>query len=409
MMIKKILYCLIITLILTLFSLDLGSITDSAYDFQRSAELVKSKPEPIDSLVTAFDHYLKNAVDSMISPGAAVTIVYKGEIILLRGYGLKKEGENDSVDIHTVFRLGSVSKGFASVLTGMMVNEGYLEWDDKVKQYLPDFKMKDTLSENILTVRQILSHATGFPEHTFTDLLDKGYTYKEIKRHLADVTLNAKPGQVYGYQNVVYSLIGDILQFTSGIDYNDLLKERIFLPLNMQDASTDFACFYTNPNAAYPHIRISSQWKAKPKNNRYYSVSPASGINASASDMAQWILALTGHHFEIINNAIIQAVSSHNIVTPRKTFYRKSWPSLENTYYGLGWRVFSLKEHDVLYHGGYVEGFRTEIAVDPKLEIGIAVMFNSNTSFASQCVPHFMNAFYKMNDQSVYSVWLVNK
>lgn len=408
-MIKKIILILIITLIFTFFSLDLGSITDSTYDCQSSAELEKSKPEPIDSLVIAFDHYLNNAVDSMISPGASVAVVYKGEIILLKGYGVKKEGENDTVDIHTVFRIGSVSKGFASVLTGMMVNEGYLEWDDKIKQYLPDFKVKDTLSENILTVRHILSHATGFPEHTFTDLLDKGKTYEEIKFHLADVTLNAKPGQVYGYQNVVYSLIGDILKYTSGIDYNDLLKERIFLPLNMQDASTDFACFENNPNAANPHVRVSSQWKAKSKNNRYYSVSPASGINASASDMAQWILALTGHHFEIVNNMIIQAVSSHNIVTPRKSFYRKAWLSLESTYYGLGWRVFSLKDHDVLYHGGYVEGFRTEIAVDPKSEIGIAVMFNSNTSFASQCIPHFMNAYYKMNVQSACPVWLVNK
>ena len=116
----------------------------------------------------------------MKSPGAAIALVYKGEIILLKGYGVKKAGEPDSVNHHTAFRLGSVSKGFASVLTGIMVEEGSLNWDDRVKSYLDDFKMKDTASENHLTVRHILSHTTGFPEHTYTDILDNGYEYEII-------------------------------------------------------------------------------------------------------------------------------------------------------------------------------------------------------------------------------------
>lgn len=376
-------------------TLELGSVTDGSYEIKSSAIVRSPKPKGLDSLVIAFDEYLKHSIDSLKSPGAAIAVVYKGEIILLKGYGVKQAGENDSVNLHTAFRLGSVSKGFASVLTGIMVEEGSLNWDDRVKSYLDDFRMKDTASANHLTVRHILSHTTGFPEHTYTDMLDNGYEYESIKSSLASVPILAKPGVVYGYQNVVYSLIADILYSASGKDYNNLLQEKIFKPLNMRDASTDYTSFYYNPNSAMPHLRMGTAWKVKPKNSRYYSVSPASGVNASASDMAKWLLALTGYYPEILHEKTIHDISSHAIETPRKSTYRKNWKSLDKTYYGLGWRVFNVEGRDLVYHGGYVEGFRSEIAFDPESKIGIAVLFNSNTTVASQCIPKFINSFFE--------------
>jgi len=393
-MLKRFVTGIFVILIFSFSTLDLGSVTDGEYESKSSAFVSSSKPVHLDSLVFTFDQYMQNIVDSLKSPGAAVALVYKGEIVLLKGYGVKRSGGTDSVDAHTVFRLGSVSKGFASVLTGIMVEEGSLDWDDHIQRYLNDFTMKDTSAASHLTVRNILSHTSGFPEHTYTDLLDNGHDFEEIKGALAGVTTIAKPGQVYGYQNVVYSLIGDVLNKVTGKDYNNLLQEKIFHPLNMRDASTDYPSFYYNPNTAMPHLRTGASWKVKPKNNRYYSVSPASGINASASDMAKWLLALTGYYPEVVDKKTIEDVSFHTIETPKKSAYQRNWKSLERTYYGLGWRVFHLKEHEVVYHGGYVEGFRSEIAFDPESKIGIAVLFNSNTQVAAQCVPLFVTAYF---------------
>jgi beta-lactamase class C len=393
MEVKKIIFGLIAVGVFFFLSFDLGSISDNLYEIESSAFVRSPKPVKLDSLVLAYDQYLEHVVDSFKSPGVAVALVYKGEIILLKGYGIKQEGRRDSVDIHTVFRLGSVSKGFASVLTGIMVEKGALRWDDRVKHYLTDFAMKDTSAANHLTIRNILSQTSGFPEHTFTDMLDHGYDFDAIKPSLATVSLAAKPGQIYTYQNVVYSLIGDVLFNATGEDYNNLLQDKIFRPLNMRDASTDYTSFYYNPNTAMPHLRMGTTWKVKPKNNRYYSVSPASGVNASASDMAKWLLALTGYYPEVLPVQTIVDISQHNIETPKKAGYRHNWKYLDGTYYGLGWRVFTLNGHDIVYHGGYVEGFRSEIAFDPETKIGIAVLFNSNTSVASQCVPKFINNF----------------
>ena len=375
-------------------TLDLGSVTDGAYEV-KSASIVRSpKPKGLDSLVYAYDQFLTHSIDSLKSPGAAIALVYKGEIILLKGYGVKQSGVSDSVDFHTAFRLGSVSKGFASILTGIMVEEGVVNWDDCVKNYLSDFRMKDTSCTNHLTIRNILSQTTGLPEHTYTDMLDNGYEYDNIKGALANVPLIAKPGQIYTYQNVVYSLISDILFNASGKDYNNLLQEKIFSPLRMRDASTDYTSFYYNPNTAMPHLRTGTTWKSRPKNSRYYSASPASGVNASASDMAKWLLALTGYYPEVLPDKTIEDISYPEIETPRKKAYRINWKDLQKTYYGMGWRVFEVNGHNVVYHGGYVEGFRSEIAFDPESKIGIAVLFNSNTPLASQCVPKFINSFF---------------
>jgi beta-lactamase class C len=390
---KSVIMGVVILFLFCFSTLDLGSITDGSYEIKSAAFVRSPKPASLDSIISAYDHFLENAVDSLQSPGAAIAIVYKGEIMLLRGYGVKKVNESDSINAHTAFRLGSVSKGFASVLTGIMVEQGTLNWDDKVKTYLSDFCMRDTSSSNCLTVRHILSQTSGFPEHTYTDLLDNGMEYEMIKASLSNVPVVARPGQIYTYQNVVYSLISDILYNASGKDYNNLLQEKIFRPLHMQDASTDYTSFYYNPNTAMPHLRMGTNWKMKQKNSRYYSVSPASGVNASASDMAKWLLALTGYYPEVLPQKTIEDIARHSIETPKKSVYQRNWKYLEKTYYGLGWRVFKIHGHEMVYHGGYVEGYRTEIAFDPDTKVGIAIMFNSNTSLASVCVPKFLNAF----------------
>lgn len=390
---KSVFWGFVILITFGFSTLDLGSVSDGDYEIKSSAFVRSPKPAALDSLIIAYDKYINHAIDSMQSPGAALAIVYKGEIVLLKGYGVKRFGSPDSVNLHTAFRLGSVSKGFASVLTGIMVEQGMLNWEDKVKTYLSDFCMRDTSFASSITVKHILSQTSGFPEHTYTDLLDDGQEYENIKPSLANVPLVAKPGQIYTYQNVVYSLIADILYNASGKDYNNLLQDKIFAPLKMKDASTDYTSFYYNPNTAMPHLRMGSNWVPRAKNNRYYSVSPASGVNASASDMAKWLLALTGYYPEVLPQNTIDAIAGHIVETPRKSAYRRNWKSLDKTYYGLGWRVFNVNGHDVVYHGGYVEGFRSEIAFDPESKVGIAIMFNSNTSFASQCVPQFMNVF----------------
>lgn len=383
---------------ISLTTLEIGSSTDSAYFSERSEIFFNEYQYKFDNLIFSYDKYLQDAINNNMSPGAAVAVVYRGSILLMKGYGVKEAGKADSIDANTVFRLGSVSKGFASVLAGVLEQEGYFNWEDKAFNYISDLKLKDTTFTGSLTIRNILSQSSGFPQHTYTDLLDNGWSYDRIREMMPSVSIAYQPGRLYTYQNVVYSFIADIIDNACGQSYNDLIKEKIFKPLDMVNASTDYLSISNGINSAHPHLSTRSGWRERPFNDRYYCVSPASGINASISDMANWLLALTGNYPQVIPYKTINDISSINVYTPLTGTYRKYWKSLQKTAYGLGWRVFDLKERDVVYHGGYVEGFRTEIAFDPQEEMGIVVMFNSNTTFASECIPHFFEMFDKNID-----------
>jgi len=371
----------------------LGSSTEGLYYSEESPYFYQHFKNPLYDLISEYNNYLEQAISDDKSPGAAIAVVYRGDVLLTKGYGVRNISTGGDVNENTVFRLGSVSKGFASVLTGIMVQEGMLNWDDCVTDIIPDLNLRDKKNSSLLTVRHILGQATGLPSHAYTDMLDAGVPYEKIKTLLSNLNFVAVPGQIYSYQNVAYSLISDVLKNRSAHDYNQLLKEKIFLPLNMTNASTDYKTISEYDNSAYPHLKSGYSWRARPFNERYYSASPASGVNASAKDLASWLLALTGSHPDIIAPEILNEISQEFVITPANP-YRNHWHSITNAYYGLGWRVFNYKNHKVIYHGGYVEGFRTEIAFDPVEKIGIAVMFNSNTTFASDCIPDFLEEFY---------------
>jgi beta-lactamase class C len=114
-----------------------------------------------------------------------------------------------------------------------------------------------------------MSHTSGFPKHTFTNLLDQNVPYEDIVKLLKDVPAISPPGKVYSYQNVIFSLIGDILQKLTGKCYNSLIVERIFEPLEMYDSSIDFYSLINSSNLAQPHVKINNSYKPKENNNKY--------------------------------------------------------------------------------------------------------------------------------------------
>jgi beta-lactamase class C len=350
--------------------------------------------ESITALSQFYDSRLLAMVADNVTPGAAMAIVYNGEIILLKAYGCKKQGTLDSVDIHTVFRIGSVSKGFASALTSILASENIIHLDDRIKYYLPDFHHFDTSNFNKITIKNLLSHTTGFPVHTFTDLLDCNMPYSNIHRQLNTVPFVTRPGEVYSYQNVAFSLISDIMYNVTGKEYVYLLREKIFIPLNMKDASSEYVSLIMSGNYAFPHIKHRNTWVPVNNNTRYYATAPASGINASIADMAQWLLAVTGTREDIINHAILDSIFKPQVEIPLRRRLKKAWPEAENFYYGLGWRIVQTKNKTLIFHGGHVQGFHAEIGFSPDDKIGIVILCNANAPDAGYLIPEFFRHIY---------------
>ncbi len=350
-------------------------------------------PNPhVQELLAEYELFIRRALQNNLAPGLAVAVISDSSIIYLKGFGLRDATVHDSIDIHSVFRIGSVSKCFASVLTGILVDEKRLQWDDPVIKYLPSFKLKSALSTQSLTLRNVLSHTTSLPYHAFTDRVEDGANFDTLVYHLRDLDLLGKPGQLYNYQNVGYSLIGEVVKAATGKTYAENLKEKVFDPLHMQTASVSYEAIIQNTNVAKPH-HFWKGWIPMSISNTYYSVAPAGGINASISDMARWLVSLTKDSSDLMSRKTEDEIF-HPVVraTPRNRYFWR-WKPLKRSYYALGWRVLTFRDDTLDYHGGYVNGYRSEVAIHRKDKLAICVLVNAPGTLADISIPKFFELY----------------
>ena len=372
-----------------------GYTTESkpAEDPGRRAETVLADSLPIERTIRKFDLFLRDSLQSTGCVGAAATIFYQDRIIYTLTHGVKRAGTNDSIDRHTVFRLASVSKGFAGVLAAILQEEGILSMDDRIVEYLPDFRLRDSVNTHDLAIRHVLNHTSGLVPHAYDNLAEEGKTIREILPELETVNIAGIPGQYYGYQNVIFSLIDTLAELKTRRDYGELMYRKIFRPLNMKDASTGYRGLVWNSNVAFPHDRINGEYYPRPLNTGYYNLLPAAGVNASIDDMGKWLAALLGTYPKKIDTAVLNLISTPQIYTPLKRNYTRFWDLIKDRYYSYGWRIFDYKGKRILYHGGYVRGYRAEIAFCPDEKTGLAFLLNSPNRLASQVVPTFFNLY----------------
>ncbi len=360
---------------------------DSVTEKTLAAEI---DPNPYVQLLLAdYQKYIDKAILSGQAPGAAVVIVKDSAIIFLKGFGLKESGTTDSVDVNSVFRLGSVSKCFASVLTGTLVKDDVIDWDDKVTRYVPNFKLKLKANTDSLKIRHVLSHTIGLPYHAFTNMVEERVPLDSLLARLKELNLVGLPGKVYSYQNVGYSLIEKVIESATGKSYEEALTEKLFKPLHMQNASASYARITENGNVAQPHYRSKRGWKATAISDTYYNVAPAGGVNASIADMGLWLKALLSAQGDVLSKEAMDDMLTPQIKAVSKNRNFRIWKRPKASYYAMGWRVLTFKNDTLDYHGGYVNGYRSEVALDRKNRMAICILTNSPGKLADQSIPQF--------------------
>jgi beta-lactamase class C len=357
---------------------------------------IKRPPNPfIIKLVREYEDEIRGLLKKTNAPGAAIAIVKDSTIVYVKGFGVKAAGTRDSIDLHTVFRIASVSKCFASFLTGTLVEDGILNWDDKVISYVPGFSLKSGLYTKELNITHVLSHTTGLPYHTYTNLVEEGLDLKTLLDQLKDVNSSAAPGQEYSYQNVAYSVIGEVIHSATGKTYEQKMNDDVFTPLGMTDASMNFKTLMSNKNIARPHRMARRKWAPTSINDTYYNVAPAGGINASISDMAQWMKALLGYREDVISRTTLSHLYSPAISARSKNRNYARMEKGSKSYYGLGWRILHYPSDTLIYHGGYVTGFRSEVAVNPGKDIAVCILANAPGELADTAIPIFFQLLKK--------------
>ena len=344
-------------------------------------------------LRTALKAYFDRAIAAGEVVGAGVSIVRGDSIVISDGFGKRNSNLDYRVNGETVFRLGSISKGFAGVLAAEVKNEGKLDWSSKVVDYLPEFQLGDKNNTNKITLANILSQTSGTPYHSFTNLVEAGLSLEDIAAYFKNIEPIAKPGEMYSYQNAMFALCGEMMRKATGKKIATLLNNRLLTPLGMCNTSMDYESLTHVNNIAMPHVKRHHGWKAVPLKNDYFNAIAAGGISSSPHDMAKWMRFLLGHNPEVMKMDALREVFDPFIEIPGHSKYYQRWPGHLRSYYGFGWRIHKFVEADateektIWHHGGCVNNYRNEIAIYPEADLGICVLMNSNSRIAQTVIP----------------------
>lgn len=344
------------------------------------------KPSPA-SRLAGLDTMIARVLHDWHAAGCGVAVVEKDQVLFAGGFGFSDYEAQTPVTAHTLFQIGSSTKAFTSALLGVLAEDKKLDFDEKVATYLPDLRLHNDELNTRLTVRDLMCHRSGLPRHDFSWYLNPT-TRDSFLLRMRYLEPSAGLREKWQYNNFGFLLQGVIAEKLTGKSWEDNLRERFFQPLGMKTARFDL----WNPPAGTDVAKGYYEKDGAVRFMDYYRIEgmgPAGSICASASDMANWVLAwINGGKFQgasVLPEGYIQQAITPQMVMPG------GLPSAENpnvhfSNYGLGWMLSSYYGHYRVEHGGNINGFSASVCFFPSDSIGVVVLVNQNGSQVTSVV-----------------------
>lgn len=324
-------------------------------------------------------------------PGGVFAVVHQDRVVAVQPFGVRHIANPEPVTEDTVFRIASVSKTFAAGLAAVIEHQGLFSWEDPVLNFVPDFSFKNPDLNQLVKVEHLLAQSTGVIPNAYDNLIEASYDRERIIPHFSSLNPMCTPGACYGYQNVLFSFIEPVLEQTTGKPYSELLQEYILDPLQLEHASVGIEGYLLADNRAAPHVKGRNGWFSREVTEHYYRFASAAGINASAVDLSRWLIAQMGYADEVLPHEVLAELRQKRVRTVRD-LRRRHWRNyLTDAHYGLGWRLYQMGQHELVFHGGWVQGFRSEIAYSPEFEVGLVVLLNAESSVLNELTAEFWN------------------
>ena len=333
------------------------------------------KPDPLAGL----DSYIESAMRDWKIPGLAVGIVKNDSVVYLKGFGVRTLGRPEKVDEHTLFAIASDTKAFTGMLMAMLADDGKIRWDAPLTTYLPTIKFGDDFLTRELTVRDAMTHRSGLAR---ADLLwTAGWTYdrSELLRRLRFLKPSWSLRTRYGYSNLMYLAAGQAAAAATGKSWDDLIRERIFIPLGMTESNTSVTLLPSLANVSSPHSEVDGKIQVVPYTNIDAAAS-AGAINSNITDMAKWL------RFQLDSGRVNgkRLVSKRNFVETHMpqtvmridSTYRAFNPFTHVRSYAFGWNVMDYRGREMLSHAGNLAGMNAMVGLLPEERAGIVVLTN---------------------------------
>lgn len=353
----------------------------AAFTLARIAPLPAQATRPA-QLDAAFDAYVAQTMKDWKVPGLAIGIVRNDSTLFTQGYGTRTMGTTQPVDEHTLFAIGSASKAFTATLAAMMVDAGKMRWDDPATKYLPDLQMFDPYVSRELTLRDMLTHRSGLARGDLVWFAG-GYDRDEILRRVRFLQPSWSMRSRFGYQNIMYLAAGQAVARVAGKSWDDLVRERIFLPLGMGETSTSTRDVQGKANLATPHLAVNDTLNIVPYHN-IDNIGPAGSINSNVSDMLKWVrfqlAAGSVNGKTLLSPSALAETHAAQMVVPLSADAKAFNPFTHLESYGMGWFLQDYRGHELDQHGGNIDGMSAMVALVPELTLGVVILTNANGS-----------------------------
>lgn len=309
-------------------------------------------------------------------PGLAIAIVQGDSVVMAKGFGVKELGKPDRVDENTLFAIGSSGKSMTAALVSMLVDEGKMKLDDPVWTYVPNFRVADTYVSREATIRDILSHRTGI-ENATSVWYGAALTRAQLIDRFRFLPQSAPFRTRMVYNNLMIMLAGEAAAAAAGTTWENLVRERLFKPLNMTSSVPSSEDVPSGANVATPHSPMNGKLVAIP-HRATRNIGPAGGQYSSARDMAQYLRMQLGNGVyggkRLISERSVGQMRSVTISTGSQLIISDT--STTALGYGLGWFTEMYRGHRLMRHGGAIDGMLTEMMFLPEQQIGVVILTN---------------------------------
>ena len=320
-------------------------------------------------------------------PGCSVAAVRDGEVVLATGWGRRDLEADLPVTAGTLFAIGSTTKAFTASMVGALVDDGLLEWERPVRDYLPDLRLHDLVATDRLTVVDLLSHRSGLPRHDLAWVGHPDRSRADLVRRLRYLPLSRDLRQEFQYCNLGYLAAGHLVEVLPGVTWEDYLRSRLLGPLGMGRSNLSVADLGADPDHAAGYERRRGVVVSVPP-RPIAAMAPAGAINSCASDMARWLLTqLSGGQVDgqaVMSPATVARQQEPHMVLPED----RTFPASTRHAYGLGWMIGRYRDHRLAEHGGGIDGFQTECMLLPDDGIGVVVLTNTSSSAMAPVVAY---------------------
>lgn len=320
------------------------------------------------------DQTIKKAVKDFEMTGLAVGIIKGNEVVFVKAYGHRNSNSAKKIDENTIFGIASCTKAMTAACIAILVDEEKLAWDDKVIDHYPGFKLFDPYITREITIRDLLSHNSGY--QTFDgDLLWYGtdYSRDEVVKRLSKRENPYSFREKFGYSNVMFIAAGEVIYHVTGLSWDEFINEKLFEPLEMNRTVTSNSGFNENMNIAWPHL------DGEPLEFINYDNSgPAASVNTSVTDLLKWVQLMLNKG-QWSDTHVFSSDQYYKLVSPQTMINAGSAERIGGTHfstYGLGWFMKDYKGRKIINHGGGLPGFHSKVVFVPEDSIGYVILAN---------------------------------